>query len=288
MQRRHGFTLIELLVVIAIIAILAAILFPVFAQAREKARQTSCLSNLKQIGLSTMMYVQDYDETFPPREDWGADPNPPIGPWWILVNPYIKVGVDPNNPYDQSKNGNFWRCPTDKNASAMSYTCNPFVFGLTHVRWGQNNVVPSRSLAGIDKSATIAIAGDGNKDGNGGVIEDLVNGGDIQTGGCQSQSQESVDCAKWYSENWILNDYTEVNANDGKVGVPGNGGSYLWKSFSYRHSRAGVKTGVANLVFADGHAKGAHAVSLKLENIFPSTGTVDGFCNANVGAAGCP
>ncbi len=62
---RHGFTLIELLVVIAIIAILAAILFPVFAQAREKARQTSCLSNLKQTATATLMYVQDYDETFP-------------------------------------------------------------------------------------------------------------------------------------------------------------------------------------------------------------------------------
>lgn len=62
MQRKNGFTLIELLVVIAIIAILAAILFPVFAQAREKARQASCQSNLKQIGLAFKMYVQDYDE----------------------------------------------------------------------------------------------------------------------------------------------------------------------------------------------------------------------------------
>ena len=63
---QRGFTLIELLVVIAIIAILAAILFPVFAQARESARKTQCLSNTRQIGMAVMQYVQDYDETFFP------------------------------------------------------------------------------------------------------------------------------------------------------------------------------------------------------------------------------
>ncbi len=65
MKKKQGFTLIELLVVIAIIAILAAILFPVFAQAREKARQTTCASNEKQMGLAILQYQQDYDEMFP-------------------------------------------------------------------------------------------------------------------------------------------------------------------------------------------------------------------------------
>lgn len=72
---RRGFTLIELLVVIAIIAILAAILFPVFARARESARRTACLSNVKQMGTAWMMYVQDYDESFPPSNSPTTDPN---------------------------------------------------------------------------------------------------------------------------------------------------------------------------------------------------------------------
>ena len=86
---RRGFTLIELLVVIAIIAILAAILFPVFAKAREKARQSSCLSNVKQISLGMLQYIQDYDEKFPyyGYGSYAADP-------WIFwphqLQPYIK------------------------------------------------------------------------------------------------------------------------------------------------------------------------------------------------------
>jgi prepilin-type N-terminal cleavage/methylation domain-containing protein/prepilin-type processing-associated H-X9-DG protein len=106
-MKRRGFTLIELLVVIAIIAILAAILFPVFAKAREKARQTSCLSNDKQIGLSSAMYMQDFDGTLfghiQGRRDapYGASGPPGYIRWADQVYPYVKneqLFVCPSNP----------------------------------------------------------------------------------------------------------------------------------------------------------------------------------------------
>ena len=89
-KQRFGFTLIELLVVIAIIAILTAILFPVFAQAREKARQTSCASNEKQLGLAFLHYVQDYDETFPQGPAPAAQAAFGIG-WDSQIYSYVKT-----------------------------------------------------------------------------------------------------------------------------------------------------------------------------------------------------
>jgi prepilin-type N-terminal cleavage/methylation domain-containing protein len=120
-KKIKGFTLIELLVVIAIIAILAAILFPVFAKAREKARQTSCTSNEKQLGLAFVQYVQDYDQTMPPSFGswWGS-----IDPGWAgVVYPYVKsTGV--------------YTCPDDsvpvtKPATEISYVMNVNLIGGT-------------------------------------------------------------------------------------------------------------------------------------------------------------
>src|SRR5947209_4314734 len=101
MKKRVGFTLIELLVVIAIIAILAAILFPVFAKAREAARKSSCLSNMNQQGKGIMMYTQDYDEKYPGVRGGNIQPTNNCGTWRQVIQSYIK-------------NTQVYRCPSNQ------------------------------------------------------------------------------------------------------------------------------------------------------------------------------
>jgi len=115
--KQKGFTLIELLVVIAIIAILAAILFPVFARARENARRASCLSNLKQMGLGTMMYVQDYDDTYPNAEELKSDGSTVLAYWSTTIQPYVK-------------STQLFRCPSTSSTSTLNgnYGANALVF----------------------------------------------------------------------------------------------------------------------------------------------------------------
>ena len=132
---KRGFTLIELLVVIAIIAILAAILFPVFAKAREKARQSSCLSNVKQLGLAWLSYAQDYDETTV-RQNFGAGLMPPYPDlngtsvangymlWPQCLHPYIK-------------NIQIYNCPSNSVRWAGGYT-GTMAYGLLATTSGQS------------------------------------------------------------------------------------------------------------------------------------------------------
>ncbi|MGI4790595.1 MAG: DUF1559 domain-containing protein [Janthinobacterium lividum] len=134
-----GFTLIELLVVIAIIAILAAILFPVFQKVRENARRTSCLSNEKQLGLATMQYTQDYDETMPYGEAGndvgGGTLGVPLG-WAGLIYPYVK-------------STNVFLCPDDAQPQdVVSYAINAFLGQVN------NNVGAGNSLSVFDAPST--------------------------------------------------------------------------------------------------------------------------------------
>lgn len=139
-----GFTLIELLVVIAIIAILAAILFPVFARARENARRASCQSNLKQIGLGIMQYTQDYDERYPLR--WSvASPSTPcaLHGWAYNIQPYIKstqilqCPSEPLPPYQ-------YECGVTIGSSGSGYTDY----------WGNQNIMMNDSYGRAQSALT--------------------------------------------------------------------------------------------------------------------------------------
>jgi prepilin-type N-terminal cleavage/methylation domain-containing protein/prepilin-type processing-associated H-X9-DG protein len=153
---RSGFTLIELLVVIAIIAILAAILFPVFAQAREKARQATCTSNLKQIVTAIMMYEQDYDEVMMP----GAAPFAFNRLWYDLAQPYIRMNVQ-RTPGAATYNfdGTVYLCPssptptTDVQNLKRPYGYNYFYLGGTLSGTVPAAGIPTFSLASLESPA---------------------------------------------------------------------------------------------------------------------------------------
>jgi len=250
----RGFTLIELLVVIAIIAILAAILFPVFAQARESARKTSCLSNNKQLGLGIMMYVQDYDEMYP-CNNWDT---PPLGitdtdsrdpkypctfAWMFHVMPYMKnrqILVCPSDPnpkspftgYDKANPAScddHWGIPTPISYVANPYligyggTSNPGCEGYTIADWG----FEPTGMAAVPTPASTYMLGDSGREN-----------------GMESTWINNVKAAN----------YTRVY----NVTAPANGqladGTDPWKSrlkeaSIYRHQMG------TNIVYGDGHAK---------------------------------
>jgi len=287
LRRRNAgvkaFTLIELLVVIAIIAILAAILFPVFAQAREKARQISCLSNLKQIGLATMMYVQDYDETYP----CGWHPAPGGDAWrsiWrVSLQPYIQRYGNQNDAYDSTGFGGatLFSCPSQPGSSAFgptSYGYNTAASGLTN-GWANGtdnqdgnspNHYLGKAMAKLRRPANVVAYADAGQIWDQGRIQQLdpnwhegdefpalcvgyeTNDGANATGPC---GPFNFNPKVWKVENpW--------GSVDWDFGVPGLAGDGDWTVNDARRPVA-RHNGKTNVAFADGHAKAIDADSLK-------------------------
>jgi prepilin-type N-terminal cleavage/methylation domain-containing protein/prepilin-type processing-associated H-X9-DG protein len=245
-RSRMGFTLIELLVVIAIIAILAAILFPVFAQARAKARQAVCLSNMKQIGTGALMYSQDYDETTLPShmaytEDQvgrytGNGYNNEVRDWarfWpYIIQPYIKNFGAVKCSENPSKDGPDWPENPEKTLQGGGILINDVMS-----TWGgDNNTADLAALASISRPADKVQFADGAS---------VYSGGDYWTGSAAGRNayNNNPDDITKYSRggagNHFMNPYRlswESTGEPTKVPVP-------------RHS------GFANAIFFDGHAK---------------------------------
>jgi len=245
-RRSPAFTLIELLVVIAIIAILAAILFPVFAQAREKARQTSCLSNMKQIGMGLMMYTQDYDETYPAAN---MAPVPAINGGGSTVMP-IDAQLGPFIKDDQ-----VWACPSDT---------NPFFPGFTIANFWDGKYANNMIRRSYGYVIEINTREKNTRDANTGLATRIPPNG--YTLASVDQPADTIG-------------FAEASANTG-VGMLGayNGGLFTqcdtWKIPGRKAGADGANTGgcdstfntatnvpykghfdKGNFIFADGHAK---------------------------------
>jgi len=253
--KKGGFTLIELLVVIAIIAILAAILFPVFAQAREKARGITCLSNHKQISLGIRMYMEDYDEMFPMLQWWTRNANGGVVQmsWYASIWPYIKNG-------DHYADGTAWgtsgifQCPSRPRVQSGNYGAHMDLFTDEWVDGVNNANNPTVADAVVDMPADKIL-----------VMEDGMTEGSWGWGRFATW--------EWDWVIWVGNppvrDGNDIEQNFDCDGAEGN--SAVWAGCGmhprYRHNR------VANVAFCDGHAKGMSKGSiLWYRNIYVPAG----------------
>lgn len=238
---RTGFTLIELLVVIAIIAILAAILFPVFAQAREKARAISCLSNERQIGMAMLQYVQDYDETYPNGININGNQRVwPAEGWAGLCLPYLK-------------NTAIYQCPSDTTSSisktdtVVSYAYNSNLVGFIEK---ENDPIPSGlALATLSSpSRTVQLFEVSNITSNlsddregakpGGVLGTNFSGASI-----------GLDNRLYALQKWSTS-----SINQYATGLLGSREPFKQDKTQFVSQR-GRHNGGANFLLADGHAK---------------------------------
>ncbi len=257
-QSRRAFTLIELLVVIAIIAILAAILFPVFAQAREKARATSCLSNMKQMGLAVVQYTQDNDETFmngsvPPAS---ASDNYNYGMGWAgQVYPYVKsrgVYACPDDPFAASSGFGFnYDAATNtpslvaaQELSAISYAYNENFALAGNVSGGGGNASTSAVKEGALGGPAVTILFFEVQNCGGDPTDSSADSGYVDIGSPASNGTDVINPRTGSGQTYIATGQwpgTQLAARGGQTfgatPLPG------------RHS------GGANYAFADGHSK---------------------------------
>ncbi|MCC7495797.1 MAG: DUF1559 domain-containing protein [Fimbriimonadaceae bacterium] len=271
LRRPRGFTLIELLVVIAIIAILAAILFPVFAKAREKARQSSCLSNEKQAGLAVLQYVSDYDETFPQHYYYPNNTSSAGGyaHWTGTASPYVKnvqIFVCPSDPskgagptnYSTATNNRGYGVPggqvpqtdadIDNQAPRLSYVGNEIVMPRKRRTADPANVVP---LAMVEAPAEVILFVDATDDvarwngasaASGAAIKSHrpVNGIATAGGGTfDGETHVSGTACEALSEAAAL----------GAIATPTAAGHHIQYLQPDRHN------GGSNYAFSDGHVK---------------------------------
>lgn len=239
-SRKRAFTLIELLVVIAIIAILAAILFPVFAQAREKARAVSCLSNQKNIGTAVLMYGQDYDETVIPwwtSVEYSGQP-PRERSWIWRIQPYIKNGnVVPN----QLRPNGIFACPSFSQANYLKAADAADCDG--------NGTTGSSGLQAAFNPITEFFA-------NYGIAFEFANpaGAGTQANpyfqfpGARMSTNPAVNVTRAFAE--ILRPAETAIISDG---ISLFGGGAIWTSEGCEAALMHQEGG--NLVFLDGHAK---------------------------------
>jgi len=248
MNKKLGFTLIELLVVIAIIAILAAILFPVFAQAREKARQTTCISNQKQIGLGILQYLQDYDETYPQSTDGN------YVQWYNMIQPYIKNG-DLFNGQSYGAGGVF-HCPSfPSTTQGQNYGCSDGLFVNNYPGTGSGPQA-AWTMAIVDAPADkIMVVEKGLNGASWGYENFLVLQGwwatTVLTGGVYDSTKDnsSISVGPGYDR-------------DVTSGTPWEGP----RTIRYRHQ------GVASCLYCDGHVKGMTKGSIKwYKNVYIPT-----------------
>ena len=249
---KAGFTLIELLVVIAIIAILAAILFPVFAQAREKARQTACLSNCKQIGMGLMMYTQDYDDCLPNQyystqlyrdQNFAADATKYGAEWWgtpaWLLEPYIK-------------NSQVWLCPSKGGRSLPGVaSTDPKIsgflnFGFNFIGYLKDVCVSSNCTASAppDAGRTVTV-GLSDLDSPAQTVAVVETNGGTATGTKEGAWLDGFSLGRMYPIRTASGPAADDNRN-------------------YRlQVQTGKHSGNINVVYGDGHVKSSRPSALK-------------------------